>query len=78
MCYYISMSENNTKKVVLVILDGWGLARPSRGNAIFKAKTPTIDNLEKKYFSTSLQASGIAAGLPWGEEGNSEIGRVHV
>lgn len=72
------MSENNTKKVVLVILDGWGLAKPSRGNVVFKAKTPTIDMLEKKYFSASLQASGIAAGLPWGREGNSEVGHIDL
>lgn len=78
ICYHVSMSGNNTKKVVLIILDGWGLAKPSRGNAIFKAKTPAIDMLEKKYFSASLQASGIAAGLPWGQEGNSEVGHINL
>jgi len=72
------MDDNANKKSILIILDGWGVAEPSRSNAIASAKTPTIDYIEKKYFSTSLQASGVAAGLPWGREGNSEVGHMNI
>ncbi|MDX1608235.1 MAG: 2,3-bisphosphoglycerate-independent phosphoglycerate mutase [Candidatus Spechtbacterales bacterium] len=66
------------KKVILLILDGWGVAAPSRGNAIYKANTPTIDTIEKSYFMSSLQASGIGVGLSWGQEGNSEVGHMNL
>lgn len=66
------------KKIILLILDGWGIAEPSGGNAISTAKTPALDNIEKNYFSTSLQASGMATGLPWGREGNSEVGHTNL
>lgn len=66
------------KKVMLIILDGWGIAGDEEGNAIFQAKTPTIDMIERSYFSVPLQASGIAVGLPWGEEGNSEVGHMNI
>ncbi|OGZ61262.1 MAG: phosphoglycerate mutase (2,3-diphosphoglycerate-independent) [Candidatus Spechtbacteria bacterium RIFCSPLOWO2_02_FULL_38_8] len=65
-------------KTILIILDGWGIAEPSSGNAVYSAKTPTIDFIENTYFSASLQASGIAAGLPWGREGNSEVGHMNI
>lgn len=63
---------------MLVILDGWGAAPPSKGNAIYQAKTPAVDSLERDYFATTLQASGIAVGLPWGREGNSEVGHLNL
>src|SRR3989344_469748 len=66
------------QKVILVVLDGWGIAQPSKGNAITQAKTPAINSLEKEYFATTLQASGIAVGLPWGREGNSEVGHLNL
>ena len=65
-------------KTILIILDGWGIAEPSKGNAVYSAKTPTIDSIENTYFSASLQASGIATGLPWGKEGNSEAGHMNI
>lgn len=64
------------KPVVLVVLDGWGLSENPNGNAIAKAKLPTIDKLEKFYPQFGLQASGISVGLPWGEPGNSEVGHI--
>ena len=70
--------ENEIKRVMLVILDGWGVAAPSRANAIAEARTPTLDMIERSFFATSLQASGIAAGLPWGERGNSEVGHMNI
>lgn len=66
------------KPVVLVILDGYGRGPENAANAIFKAKKPNIDLIEKNYPMTNLQASGIAAGLPWGEEGNSEVGHLNL
>jgi 2,3-bisphosphoglycerate-independent phosphoglycerate mutase len=64
------------KPVVLVILDGWGISTNNQGNAIKKAKTPTIDKLNGFYPMIAIQASGISAGLPWGENGNSEVGHM--
>ncbi|MBI1888425.1 MAG: 2,3-bisphosphoglycerate-independent phosphoglycerate mutase, partial [Candidatus Spechtbacteria bacterium] len=63
-------------KVILVVLDGWGIAAPGFGNAITSARTPTLQFLESSYPSCLLQASGIAVGLPWGEPGNSETGHL--
>jgi len=66
------------KPVILVILDGYGCGPENAANAIFKAKKPNIDFIEKNFPMTNLQASGIAAGLPWGEEGNSEVGHLNL
>jgi len=54
------------KPVVLIVLDGWGIAPTSRGNAISLARTSNFDNYVKKYPALTLQASGEAVGLPWG------------
>jgi len=64
------------KPVVLVVLDGWGISNNTQGNAIRQAHLPTIDKLNKFYPMTTLQASGISVGLPWGECGNSEVGHM--
>jgi len=66
------------KPIVLIILDGYGRGPENAANAIFKAKKPNIDFIEKNFPMTNLQASGIAAGLPWGEEGNSEVGHLNL
>lgn len=66
------------KPIVLVILDGYGRGPENAANAIFKAKKPNIDFIEKNFPTTNLQASGIAVGLPWGEEGNSEVGHLNL
>jgi len=66
------------RPVVLVILDGWGVAPPSQGNAVTLAKTPIFNNLLTHYPSMTLQASGEAVGLPWGEMGNSEVGHLNL
>jgi 2,3-bisphosphoglycerate-independent phosphoglycerate mutase len=68
------MSKNKSGPVVLCILDGWGETTEKRGNAILKAKKPTIEKLNQFYPKIYLQASGIAVGLPWGVVGNSEVG----
>lgn len=64
------------KPVVLVILDGWGVGKSEKGNALAKAKLPTIAKLNEFYPHTALQASGISVGLPWEESGNSEVGHI--
>ncbi|MDF1497735.1 MAG: 2,3-bisphosphoglycerate-independent phosphoglycerate mutase [Patescibacteria group bacterium] len=63
-------------KVILAILDGWGVSEEVGGNAILNASTPNMNDFLGYYPNTILQASGIAAGLPWGEMGNSEVGHM--
>lgn len=65
-------------RAMLIILDGWGVAPPSRRNAITQARTPNLDRVTSSYLSTVLQASGPAVGLTWGEEGNSEVGHMNM
>ncbi|MFY9461976.1 MAG: 2,3-bisphosphoglycerate-independent phosphoglycerate mutase, partial [Candidatus Sungiibacteriota bacterium] len=62
----------------LMILDGYGIGPQGRGNAITTAKKPALDLIEKTYPFTTLQASGVAVGLPWGEAGNSEVGHLTI
>ncbi|PIT93364.1 MAG: 2,3-bisphosphoglycerate-independent phosphoglycerate mutase [Candidatus Harrisonbacteria bacterium CG10_big_fil_rev_8_21_14_0_10_38_8] len=67
------------KQVVLAILDGWGVGRNEPiSNPIFAAKLLNIQNIKNRYLVGSLQASGIAVGLPWGEVGNSEVGHLTI
>jgi len=72
------MEVKKYRPVVLVIFDGWGIAPPSRGNAIDLAKTPVYDSLIQDYPAMSLQASGEAVGSGWGELGNSEVGHLNI
>lgn len=66
------------KKVLLMILDGWGIAKNTKVSAIDAAKTPYINSLYKKYSHSKLQASGLAVGLPEGQMGNSEVGHMNI
>ena len=68
----------NNIPLVLIILDGWGISKESKGNAIFLAKTPVVDNICKKYSHTHLHASGHYVGLPDGQPGNSEAGHMNI
>ncbi len=72
------MNQEKRKPVVLIILDGWGIAPPSRSNAITLAKTPNFDQYLQSYPLFTLQASGGAVGLSWGEVGNSEVGHLNL
>ena len=67
-----------SKKAVLIIMDGFGLAAPSEGNAIYVANTPNLDKLFARYPHTTLQASGLDVGLPEGQMGNSEVGHTNI
>lgn len=64
------------KPVVLVIVDGWGLSQTTQGNVLKTTLLPTFEKLNNFYPMTTLQASGISVGLPWGESGNSEVGHI--
>ncbi|MEQ8242240.1 2,3-bisphosphoglycerate-independent phosphoglycerate mutase [Fulvivirga sp.] len=67
-----------SKKVLLMILDGWGLGTDPEISAIAKANTPFVDSLYKKYSHSKLEASGLAVGLPEGQMGNSEVGHMNI
>ncbi len=64
------------KQIVLAILDGWGIGKKDSSNPVHMQGTPNIDYIKSHFPSGALQASGIAVGLPWGEEGNSEVGHI--
>ncbi len=65
-------------KVILMILDGWGLGDKPEVSAIAKAHTPFMDSLPAKYPNSRLEASGLAVGLPEGQMGNSEVGHMNI
>ena len=66
------------KKVILMILDGWGKSPDPKVSAIDHAKTPYIDNLYKKYPNAQLRTDGLNVGLPDGQMGNSEVGHMNL
>ncbi|WP_317206546.1 2,3-bisphosphoglycerate-independent phosphoglycerate mutase [Mucilaginibacter roseus] len=66
------------KKLVLMILDGWGYGRQDQSNAIYAANTPFFDSLLQQYPNSKLEASGTAVGLPAGQMGNSEVGHMNL
>ncbi|OLS03838.1 2,3-bisphosphoglycerate-independent phosphoglycerate mutase [Tissierella creatinophila] len=66
------------KPVSLIILDGWGIGKDYPGNAITLGNTPNFDRLMKENPNTTLDASGIAVGLPIGQMGNSEVGHINI
>ena len=66
------------RPVVLVILDGWGIAQPGPGNAVELARTPVFDALWERFPHGTLAASGGAVGLPLGQMGNSEVGHLTI
>jgi 2,3-bisphosphoglycerate-independent phosphoglycerate mutase len=66
------------KKILLIILDGYGEGKKYKGNAVTNAKTPFIDKLRKTYPKTLLDAHGPAVGLPPGFQGGSEVGHYTI
>ncbi|MDW7695429.1 2,3-bisphosphoglycerate-independent phosphoglycerate mutase [Flammeovirgaceae bacterium SG7u.111] len=67
-----------SKKVLLMILDGWGIATNKEVSAIDHANTPYVDGLYTKYSHSKLKACGEAVGLPEGQMGNSEVGHMNI
>lgn len=74
----LPLSLGRPKPVALIILDGWGIAPDSLANAIAQAKKPNFDFYCSHYFCATVQASGQAVGLPYGEMGNSEVGHLNI
>lgn len=66
------------KKVILTILDGWGIANNQQVSAVDQAHTPTVDQLYKKYAHATLRTDGMHVGLPEGQMGNSEVGHMNL
>jgi 2,3-bisphosphoglycerate-independent phosphoglycerate mutase len=66
------------RRVLLVILDGWGIGREDDSNPIFMAETPVWDDLLVRFPHTQLQAAGEAVGLKAGKAGNSEAGHINM
>lgn len=75
------MKNNNTFNplpLILIIMDGWGIDKPNKGNAITVAKTPVIDKLTRQYPSTAIYAHGKHVGLLNNYDGNSEAGHSNI
>jgi 2,3-bisphosphoglycerate-independent phosphoglycerate mutase len=66
------------KKVILIIMDGWGLGKVRSSDAIQNAKTPFVSSLYSKYPNTTLVTCGEDVGLPEGQMGNSEVGHLNL
>lgn len=67
-----------SKKIGLVILDGWGYGKKDQSDAIFNAKTPVFDHLVDNYPNATLTTFGEEVGLPEGQMGNSEVGHLNI
>lgn len=66
------------KKVLLMILDGWGIGKKDKTNAIYEAGSPNMDALLAKYPHSQLRTDGENVGLPEGQMGNSEVGHLNI
>jgi len=71
-------ADATVRRVLFLLLDGWGNNDDTYGNLIAKARTPNFDRLRGTYPFTRLAASGEAVGLPPGTVGNSEAGHLHI
>ena len=65
-------------KLILMILDGWGIGNKGKGDVIFQTPTPNMDRLLKEYPNSQLLTSGENVGLPDGQMGNSEVGHLNI
>jgi 2,3-bisphosphoglycerate-independent phosphoglycerate mutase len=68
----------NLKKVILIIMDGWGLGKKTSSDAIRHARTPFVSSLYQQYPNTTLITFGEDVGLPEGQMGNSEVGHLNL
>ena len=67
-----------SKKIILIIMDGWGLGKIKESDAIQHARVPFVSSLYSKYPNTTLITCGEAVGLPDGQMGNSEVGHLNL
>ncbi len=72
------MSEKKDKKVVLMILDGFGIGNKTASDCVFNANTPNLDSLISRYPNSQLLTHGNNVGLPDGQMGNSEVGHINI
>ncbi|MBN1829353.1 MAG: alkaline phosphatase family protein [Deltaproteobacteria bacterium] len=70
--------DGTVKRLLMIILDGWGYSAVSEGNLIAAASTPVVDRLMALNPLSILDAAGEAVGLPKGTVGNSEVGHLHI
>ncbi len=68
----------SAKKIILIIMDGWGLGKIKSSDAIQNAKTPFVSSLYSTYPNTTLITCGEDVGLPAGQMGNSEVGHLNL
>ncbi|MFY0643202.1 MAG: 2,3-bisphosphoglycerate-independent phosphoglycerate mutase [Bacteroidia bacterium] len=69
---------NSTKRVILMILDGWGIGKHDQSDAIHQANTPFMDSLHSSVPHSKLKTFGENVGLPQGQMGNSEVGHMNI
>lgn len=67
-----------SNRVLLCILDGWGISDDTKYNAVYSANTPNYDNFMKNMSNTTIHADGLNVGLPEGQMGNSEVGHLNI
>ena len=67
-----------SNRVLLCILDGWGISSDTKYNAVYSANTPNYDNFMKNMSHTTIHADGLNVGLPEGQMGNSEVGHLNI
>lgn len=67
-----------TQRVLLCILDGWGISKDTEYNAVYSANTPNYDKFLKTMSNTTIHADGLNVGLPEGQMGNSEVGHLNI
>ena len=78
LCLVLNFNKKMNKKVILMILDGWGNSPDPKVSAIDHANIPFIDSLYKKYPYATLRTDGLHVGLPKGQMGNSEVGHMNL
>ena len=72
------MSATPRGPLVLIVIDGFGIAPAGPGNAVSLARTPVLDALAAEGSGTRIEASGLPVGLPAGQQGNSEVGHLNL
>ncbi len=76
--FEIQTHDRMNKKVLLMILDGWGISPNPKVSAIDNANTPFVDSLYQNYANAQLLTHGMNVGLPNGQMGNSEVGHMNL
>lgn len=66
------------QKAAIIILDGWGIGKHDKSDAVWNANTPFTRSLTEKYANTTLRTDGENVGLPHGQMGNSEVGHMNI